>query len=183
VCRMNENEPELLDGLRALALAEPREASLRVEQKLVANFRIRAQRRRRARWGYSAAAFAAVAALLAILLWTPAANAHKSAPIAVRGAIPSTPDTQIPAASPAVSEPQVRFAVVRTEDLSASFYPLPEAEALPPLETSMVVRVEMPVSSLRLMGVPVEEDLSAGPLQADVLLGQDGLARGVRLVQ
>jgi hypothetical protein len=29
----------------------------------------------------------------------------------------------------------------------------------------------------------VEEDPGAGPLQADVMLGQDGLARGVRLIQ
>jgi hypothetical protein len=47
----------------------------------------------------------------------------------------------------------------------------------------MVVRVQLPMSSLRLMGLPVSEDFSGDAVQADVLLGQDGLARGVRLVQ
>jgi hypothetical protein len=69
------------------------------------------------------------------------------------------------------------------EEADASFYPLPEAEALPMLETAMVVRVQMPVSSLQLMGVPVGEERTESSVQAELLLGQDGLARGVRLVQ
>jgi hypothetical protein len=51
------------------------------------------------------------------------------------------------------------------------------------LETAMVVRVQMPVSSLQLMGVPVGEERTESSVQAELLLGQDGLARGVRLVQ
>ncbi|MGA2212084.1 MAG: hypothetical protein ABSH31_02320 [Bryobacteraceae bacterium] len=68
------------------------------------------------------------------------------------------------------------------EEADWSFYPLPEAEALPEVENAMVVRVQMPVSSLRSMGFPVDEERS-GEVQAEFLLGQDGLARGVRLVQ
>jgi len=73
--------------------------------------------------------------------------------------------------------------VIRTDDLAASFYPLPEADELPPLETSLVVRVQLPVSSLELMGFPVSEEAGVEPVEAEVLLGQDGLARGVRLIQ
>ena len=69
------------------------------------------------------------------------------------------------------------------EESDASFYPLPEAEALPAVENAMVVRVQLPVSSLQLMGVPVSEERADASVQADLLLGQDGLARGVRLVQ
>jgi|SRR5581483_7179759 len=69
------------------------------------------------------------------------------------------------------------------EDEDASFYPLAEAEALPVLENAMVVRVQLPVSSLRMMGVPVSEEDSDRSVQAELLLGQDGLARGVRLAQ
>ena len=49
-------------------------------------------------------------------------------------------------------------APVADEDADASFYPLPEAEALPAVENAMVVRVQLPVSSLQLMGVPVSEE-------------------------
>lgn len=70
------------------------------------------------------------------------------------------------------------------EDADAtSFYPLPQAESLPAVENAMVVRVQLLVSSLQLMGVPVSEDGADASVQADLLLGQDGLARGVRLVQ
>jgi hypothetical protein len=180
---MNENELELMDGLRALAVAEPREASPRVEQMLLAKFRARAERRRRARLGYSAAAVAAVAAMLAILFWAPGLKSGNGALGRMHAQAPSRQETVIQDEALGTTAPQARFAVVRTEDLSDSFYPLPEAQDLPPLETTMVVRVELPISSLRLMGVPVEEDPGAGPLQADVMLGQDGLARGVRLIQ
>jgi len=178
---MNENELELLDGLRALAVAEPREASPRVEQRLLVRFRARAERRRRAMWGYSVAAVAAVVAMLAVVFWAP--RSRNSAPAQISRMVPSGQEALVQDVEPSASMPQARFAVVRTDDLSDSFYPLPEAQDLPPLETTMVVRVELPASSLRLMGVPVEEDPSAGSLQADVMLGQDGLARGVRLIQ
>jgi hypothetical protein len=51
------------------------------------------------------------------------------------------------------------------------------------VENAMVVRVQLPVSSLRLMGFPVDEERADAAVQAELLLGQDGLARGVRLVQ
>lgn len=72
---------------------------------------------------------------------------------------------------------------VSDEQQEAAFYPLPEAEALPPLENAVVVRVQLPVSSLESMGVPVAGEQPDGSVQADLLLGQDGLARGVRLVE
>ena len=73
--------------------------------------------------------------------------------------------------------------VAAEEDADASFYPLPEAEALPAVENAMVVRVQLPVSSLRLMGFPLEEERADAAVQAELLLGQDGLARGVRLAE
>lgn len=170
---MNENERQLLEGLKALAAMEPREASPRLEQTLRATFRARAERKRRAALGSVAAALVAIAAALVVLFFVPGPwHRNKQAP-------PVT--NQVPAGASNV--PGVQYAVVRTDDLAASFYPLPEADELPPLETSLVVRVQLPVSSLQLMGFPVSEEASAEPVQAELLLGQDGLARGVRLIQ
>ncbi|MBZ5611868.1 MAG: hypothetical protein LAP38_26710 [Acidobacteriia bacterium] len=171
---MKENERELLDGMRALAASEPREAPQRVEQLLLARFRARSKRRRAELWGSVGAGIAAVAAATALVFWL-APPRSQQAP-ADRAAVNPAGATQ-PAA-----EMQVENAVVRTDEIAASFYPLPVADELPPLETGMVVRVQLPMSSLRLMGLPVGED-PGETVQADVLLGQDGLARGVRLIQ
>jgi anti-sigma factor RsiW len=60
------------------------------------------------------------------------------------------------------------------------FVVLPGAEALPRLESGRVIRIEIPESELTAVGLwPAH----VGAVQADVLVGQDGLARAVRLVQ
>jgi hypothetical protein len=178
---MSENDRDLLEGLRALAAMEPREAPARVEQLLIAKFRARSQRRRLALWGSAAAGLAAMAAGIAVLVWMAPAGPKTASPT-IHAAVSKAPDMQ--PAEPVLEETrEARDAIVHTDDVAGSFYPLPEADALPPLETAMVVRVQMPMASLRLMGLPVNEDSSVDPVQADVLLGQDGLARGVRLIQ
>lgn len=156
---MNENDRELLDGLRALAADGPREAPGHIEERLKSEFRRQNRRRNLMRWvpAFSVSA----AAGIALLLWIRS-EAPKSA---------SAPVAMAQAAAPVA------------EEESDGFYPLPEAEALPAAETAMVVRVQLPVSSLQLMGVPMSEERADASVQADLLLGEDGLARGVRLVE
>jgi hypothetical protein len=149
-----EDNRELLEDLRALAADGPQTAPDRMELQLRAEFRKRTRRRR-----LGISGLAALAAGIALLLW-------------VREA-PKPAATAILAAAPAVAE---------EDEADANFYPLPQAEALPEVENAMVVRVQLPVASLRSMGFPVEEE-RADEVQAELLLGQDGLARGVRLVQ
>jgi len=153
-----EDNRELLENLRALAMEGPCQAPDRVELYLRAEFRKRGSRRRAKVWS-SFAGVAAVAAGIALFAWV-----HEA---------PKPAATKMLASVPAVAE----------DEGDASFYPLPEAEALPAVENAMVVRVQLPVSSLRLMGFPVDEDRADTAVQAELLLGQDGLARGVRLVE
>ncbi|HYL39570.1 MAG TPA: hypothetical protein VEV17_26870 [Bryobacteraceae bacterium] len=179
---MNENERELLDGLRALDAKEPREPSARVERFLLAQFRARARRRRLTRWGSAAAGIAAAAAI-AVAVWVAPRTLRHSPSTISHGAPRELPKSGLPdVALPTSPQPRASNAIVQADEVAASFYPTPDADALPPLETAMVVRVQLPMSSLRWMGLPIAEDLSGDPVQADVLLGQDGLARGVRLV-
>jgi hypothetical protein len=181
---MNENERELMEGLRALGTLEPREAPGRVEQRLLTEFRARARRRRLTLWVSAAAGMAAAAASIAVTIWMPSEQQKPVPPTVTRTAPADTPKSVEQPVETALSpEPAVRYAVLRTDEVAASFYPTPDADALAPLESAMVVRVQLPLSSLRLMGLPVSEDPSGDPVQAEVLLGQDGLARGVRLVQ
>jgi hypothetical protein len=169
---MNENDRELLQGLRALAADGTREAPSGIEEHLRAEFRRRHLRRKMLRWtpGFGAAA----AAGIVLILWLHNEK-PKTTPVSVAAAAQAVaPAAQIgPAAQIQIGD----------DESDASFYPLPEAEALPAVENAMVVRVQLPVSSLQLMGVPVSEERADASVQADLLLGQDGLARGVRLVQ
>lgn len=157
---MNENNRELLEGLRALAADGPREAPGHIEEQLIAEFRRHNRRRNLVTW--VPVLGAAAATVIALLLWLQN-YAHK------------------PAAASAVAV--ATAASVAEEESDGSFYPLPEAEALPAVENAMVVRIQLPVSSLQLMGVPVSEERADASVQADLLLGQDGLARAVRLAQ
>jgi hypothetical protein len=153
---MNADERELLDGLQALSSDAPYQAPAYVEDRLLTEFR-RRTRLRRARAWMSAVSVGAVAATIAVLLWIgPLAPRH--------------------AASPA-------DATAMADETTAGFYPLPDAEGLPPVESAMVVRVQMPMASLELIGFPINLDRASDRVEAEVLLGQDGLARGVRLVE
>jgi hypothetical protein len=177
---MNENEQELLQGLRALAVESPQQAPAYLEDRLLAEFHRRARARRRNLW-WMASSAGAIAASIAVLLWIHPAP-QKAAP-SVAG-ITHSPSVVTAATAP-IFQPAVRIRkpAARPSLTAMSFYPLPDTEALPPLENATVVRVQLPMSSLRLIGFPINEDRAGERIEADVLLGQDGLARGVRFVQ
>jgi len=57
------------------------------------------------------------------------------------------------------------------------------AAPLTDVESGQVIRVGLPRSALRSMGWPLPEVPGAGLVPAEVLVGEDGLARAVRLVR
>lgn len=82
-----------------------------------------------------------------------------------------TPDTVAPRA------PTPTVAAAEFTD----FVPWPGASALPRFESGQLVRIDLPASMLPSLGLfPPASD--AGVVRADVLIGQDGLARAVRLL-
>jgi len=61
------------------------------------------------------------------------------------------------------------------------FVMVPGASALPPMESGSLVRMDVPASMLPSLGLaPAANPLAR--IRADVIVGQDGLARAVRLV-
>ena len=62
------------------------------------------------------------------------------------------------------------------------FVALPGAIGLPTFESGRIVRVDLPVSSLPAYGLELVPDAARSEVQADVLVGQDGQARAIRLV-
>jgi len=61
------------------------------------------------------------------------------------------------------------------------FVLVPGAAGLPPMESGSLVRMDIPVSMLPSLGLPPPA-ASVTAVRADVIVGQDGLKRAVRLV-
>ncbi|HZS07887.1 MAG TPA: hypothetical protein VFD58_23845 [Blastocatellia bacterium] len=68
-------------------------------------------------------------------------------------------------------------------EVVTQFFPLREGEDPASLESVRLVRVELPGSALVEVGFPVDRETASEPVKADVLLGQDGLARAIRFVR
>jgi hypothetical protein len=52
-----------------------------------------------------------------------------------------------------------------------------------PMESGELIRVQMPRSALVRFGLPVNVERADVPVKADLLVGEDGLARAIRFVQ
>ena len=78
--------------------------------------------------------------------------------------------------------PRVDSATVEPAFDMTGFVPWPGAEAWPRFESGSLVRVDLPVSALIALGLPVPSS-TASVVQADIVVGQDGFARAVRVVQ
>jgi hypothetical protein len=56
-------------------------------------------------------------------------------------------------------------------------------DVAPPFERGELIRVNVSAAAMRTVGLPVDEDHLADHVQADVLVGQEGLARAIRFVK
>jgi hypothetical protein len=150
---------------------------------------------KRARYGALAGG---VAAMLALLLWIswPARQPGISPtqPVDRAGEKPHVNSPPLRAAGSSESEAApVRSTPPRasrrghaqaTRQTAAAleFMPIPGAAGLPAFESGRIVRVELPMSALPSYGVAIVPDAMRSAVEADVLVGQDGQARGIRLV-
>jgi hypothetical protein len=64
----------------------------------------------------------------------------------------------------------------------AGFIEVPGVSALPPLESGTIVRVALPVTALPSYGIQIVPDIHRYSVEADLLVGQDGMTRAIRLV-
>jgi len=62
------------------------------------------------------------------------------------------------------------------------FIPLPNAAGIAPNEDVNLVRVEVPRSAMIELGFAVSAERASEPVEAEVVLGADGLARAVRFL-
>jgi len=162
---MNELLKALADQDREL------EAPEAVELRLRSAFR---RKYARAKWPYFA--IAAAVAILAFYLERP--KPHITPPVAKQEVV--VPQVvEVP-----VSKPVVRRVARRKpqpREVVTEFFPLMEDP--PPFERGELLRVSLPASALRGVGLPVSEDRLTDRVQADILVGQEGLARAIRFVR
>lgn len=199
-----ESERAVLRSLRDLARASRSlEPGPQVEHALMAAFdaaRAASQsgprdvhgdalRARRRRWTPApAVAAAAIVAIAATVTWSILRRPVPSVPMVPRPLVGATlPKATAPRMAASSSVRQVR---ARPRQAAASsrpvrpseFVPWPGAGTLPSFESGELVRLDLPVSVLPSLGLapPASRDAA---VQADVIVGQDGFARAVRLVQ
>ncbi|HEY7181213.1 MAG TPA: hypothetical protein VIC84_07330 [Blastocatellia bacterium] len=205
-------ERALLARLRAVAEEMAgEEPPARVEKALLAAFRAqtaatasstifsatRSAPSRPRRW--SSWKLAAVAAGILILIsmmaafWRSAGShepQHEEravAPTSPKSAAPPVSHNQIAVEQPKNAPKRARrSASVNNPDeaeVVTEFFPLREGEDITALDSLEVVRVELPGSALGEVGLPVDPETMNEPVKADVVLGQDGLARAIRFVR
>ena len=168
----------LASGLRMLA-ADWRsvEAPARVESRLTAAFLGQAGlavRRPAARWWVPVATWAAAAAAVVALAMFLARDrqvvpAHRTASSRVQLA--------------AVEPPADLEALGDSSDADGDFIPMPNGARIEPNEDLNLVRVEVPRSAMIALGYAVSEDRASESVEAEVVLGADGLARAVRFFE
>ena len=150
------DEP-LTAGLRAVAEDDERfGSSSAVGLRLLAEVQAIAETKRRRTLVFALSAAAAV--LIAILV--PAWRLWQSA----------------------ADQPQQADAPVITRELVTEFFPLGYSNV--PARGGYVVRMQVPRSALASFGItPIGSDVSPSGVLADVVIGDDGLARAVRFVR
>ena len=193
-CRARLAAARLL-SLELSALAkddEELQAPARVETTLLAAFRERARRRSRVWWRLS---WAGALAAVVITVWLLAEHPWRSlgsppepkvqavAPAAVPNrTFPGTSMTRQDETAEHVPPQHSRQVRKRVPAETASEF-LSLAGSSYPLGDGMVVRVELPRSAPALVGLPIPGGDVSGTVTADVVLGQDGMARAIRFVQ
>jgi hypothetical protein len=195
-CREQLSEAQSLTEALAALAAESAEAQ--APPRVEANLLMAVRRRRQTpavRWQPWAAAGIAAAVLFAAALVLPRwGGPSRTEPQQITANQPAPPASAAePAIVPQPARPAPRAAKkaprqhapydLRRAVWATNFVPVPFSDGLMPYENAAVVRVQMPRSALASLGFPVSEDAAAQLINADLLIGQDGQPRAVRLIQ
>ena len=174
---MLNRQRTLASGLRRLA-ADWRsvEAPARVESRLTAAFLGQAGLavlRPATRWWVPVATWATAAVAVVALATFLARDRH---------VVPAHRTTSNRVELAAVEPPADLEMLGDFSSADNDFIPVPNAARIEPNEDLNLVRVEVPRSAMIALGYAVSEDRASEPVEAEVVLGADGLARAVRFL-
>ncbi len=184
---LNEKLRDLKEAMRNVAAPE------RVETALVAAFRehARVAPPRRSvvwpRWALAAGLAAGLLLAVTVGLFRPK-PAPSPQPLSV--AVAPAPALPLPAVAldPATVRPQraarrVPPPPARPAEIATDFIPVAHPATWQPGTSGQILRVRLPRTSLASFGLPMNADLAAEPVRADVIVSQDGVVRAIRFVQ
>ena len=146
---------------------------------------------------------AGAAAVLVLGIWIGRSRTVVSTPVAnLRTLVPGFPVVGLPVVELAPSEEPARLIELAPRRLPVSrprvmpvapeqqiaspgavFVMLPGVELMPPAQDLQVLRVRIPRTRIQALGWPVNVDRLDERVLADVIVGEDGVARAIRLVQ
>ncbi len=155
-------------------------APVHVETRLRAAFRERAARRRTF-WAPIAVAASVVLAVAGYWISRPVERVLPPPLLAARATPPQTAFAKGPRAP--VRHSAIRNPHSAIQEVATDFFPLQYVADARVLGNGTVVRVSMPRAAMTTFGFPVEMERRQEQIQADVVLGGDGMARAIRFVQ
>jgi hypothetical protein len=125
----------------------------------------------------------AAAAGLLVFLWlptTPVEPVKAPEPVAVVEATPVVEPEIVPVAASEPKPVRRQQAPEPLREVVTDFFPLMDAP--PPFERGQLWRVVVPASTMRSVGLPINPERWSERVQADVLVGEEGMARAIRFV-
>ncbi|MCA1608863.1 MAG: hypothetical protein LC730_05315, partial [Acidobacteria bacterium] len=107
---------------------------------------------------------------------------------------PSAVETLAKARARKITRPERKAPTIRRQSITlsriepattkhAEFYPLAAFDSQTAMNESRIVRVDLPRSSLLSLGVNIPLESEMATVKTDLLLGPDGVARAIRLVE
>jgi hypothetical protein len=171
--------------------AREEQAPPHMEAALLAAFR---NHHRRASWRRSLqwASVGAAAAVLLVFLWAASGGSRGPSSASPRKDVSSQSGISLESKSQTAPKQDdvtpAPVAAVEDSTLSGTyaasdFVPVPFTGAITADDPGMIVRVQLTRASLAQLGYPVAETPDEDLVLADVLVGEDGWPRGVKLIQ
>src|SRR5256885_1565640 len=179
---LQESWEELRAGLGALRTATwNAEAPPRVEMRLRQEFRATHRSvKTRATFVFAGWAIAAAALLIVVASWwNSRMPQHPNAAQTVVSSAPNSASVSKPTETDVA--PKVADEPILMADSDAGGFTLLPGSLPQETEAAAIVRVRMQRGALGALGLPVNEERAADWLQVDLLLGEDGQPRAVRL--
>ncbi|HEY6403061.1 MAG TPA: hypothetical protein VI479_16705, partial [Blastocatellia bacterium] len=87
---------------------------------------------------------------------------------------------------PLIDEPIIAVSMPvygKRSEYATDFIPLSYGGVQKPMESGEIVRLEIPRSALIAFGLPVNVEQADAPVEAELLLGEDGMARAIRFLR
>ena len=177
------------DLLGALAEADasaeaPPEVELRLRQKFRSHRRRRTWRRA-ALWAPLVPVAAAIVLVFMLIHRKPPTESVDRVSIGTAATIsseqPLPPQPVLPDTTTKHVQKTGAARAQQPEEIVTEFFPL--MDPAPPFQRGQLLRVELPASAMQMVGLPVREEGLSDPVQADVLVGEEGLPRAIRFVK